>query len=43
VDPRGAVVAQAGTAEEVLIVEIDPDAAATWRDQFPVLFDIRLA
>ena len=43
VDPRGAVVAQAGTAEEVLIVEIDPDAAAAWRDQFPVLFDIRLA
>ena len=43
VDPQGRVVAQAGTGEEVLIVDIDPDASAAWREQFPVLADIRLS
>jgi predicted amidohydrolase len=43
VDPKGAVVAQAGSDAEVLIVEVDPDAAPAWREQFPVLFDIRMA
>ena len=43
VDPRGTVVAQAGVAQEVLVVEIDPSAPNEWREQFPVLKDIRLA
>jgi predicted amidohydrolase len=43
VDPQGRVVAQAGTAQEVLIVEIDPGASAEWRAQFPVLADIRIS
>jgi predicted amidohydrolase len=43
VDPKGGVVAQAGSDEQVLIVEVDPGAAADWREQFPVLFDIRMA
>lgn len=42
VDPNGAVVGQAGTVQEVLIVEVDPGASAVWREQFPVLKDIRL-
>jgi predicted amidohydrolase len=42
IDPKGVVVAQAGTEEEVLVVEVDPDASAAWREQFPVLKDIRV-
>jgi predicted amidohydrolase len=42
VDPRGAVVAQAGTSEEVLYADIDPSAARDWRMSFPVLADRRL-
>jgi predicted amidohydrolase len=39
VDPRGTVVAQAGIAEEVLVVEVDVDLPQVWRRQFPVLSD----
>lgn len=42
VDPRGQVVAQAGGGPEVLVVDVDPDAAAQWRRDFPVLSDIRI-
>ena len=42
VDPRGTVVAQAGTAEEILYAEIDPAAPREWRQAFPVLADRRL-
>ncbi|MDI1290355.1 MAG: carbon-nitrogen family hydrolase, partial [bacterium] len=42
VDPQGAVVAQAGTEQEVLIVDVDPESSSSWREQFPVLKDIRL-
>ena len=42
VDPQGAVVAQAGTEQEVLIVAVEPETSASWREQFPVLKDIRL-
>lgn len=43
VDPKGTVVAQAGKGEEFLVVEIDPDESARWREQFPALKDIRVA
>ncbi|AXI78568.1 carbon-nitrogen family hydrolase [Peterkaempfera bronchialis] len=39
VDPWGEVVAEAGTGEEVLTVEIDPAAVAKARADFPVLRD----
>jgi predicted amidohydrolase len=39
VDPRGAVVAEAGTGEEVLRAEVDPSLSAQWRRSFPVLAD----
>lgn len=39
VDPWGRVVAEAGTEEEVLIVDIDPDEVARTRTEFPVLAD----
>ena len=39
VDPRGTVVAQAGLAEEILIVDVDVDLSRNWRLQFPVLAD----
>lgn len=42
IDPRGVVIAQAGEAEEVLLVEVDPDEAVRWREQFPALRDIRV-
>ena len=42
VSPTGEVVAQAGEEPEVLVVEVDPDAATRWRAQFPVLEDIRI-
>ena len=42
VDPKGAVVAQAGTGEEVLVVEVDPTASVAWREQFPVLKDVKV-
>lgn len=40
--PTGEVVAEAGTDQEVLSVEIDPAAVATARESFPVLRDRRL-
>jgi predicted amidohydrolase len=42
VDPWGAVVAEAGTDEEVLSVEIDLESVAKIRETFPVLADRRL-
>jgi predicted amidohydrolase len=43
VDPRGVVLVKADATEEFIIVEVDPEAATAWREQFPVLFDIRMA
>lgn len=42
VDPWGVVVAEAGTDEEVLSVEIDVDSVPKVRETFPVLADRRL-
>lgn len=42
IDPTGAVLAEAGTEEEVLSVTIDPSQVATVREKFPVLDDRRL-
>jgi predicted amidohydrolase len=42
IDPQGEVLAEAGTGEEVLSVEIDPDRVAAWRGAFPALEDRRL-
>ncbi len=42
VSASGEALAMAGTAEEVLSVDIDLDAVTTWREQFPVLRDRRL-
>jgi predicted amidohydrolase len=42
VDPRGAVVAEAGVGEEILVADVDPAAAREWRRSFPVLADRRL-
>ena len=42
VSPTGEVVARAGDGADVVIVEIDPDEAPRWREQFPALEDIRL-
>lgn len=39
VDPRGTVVAEAGSAEEILYADVDPEVARTWRRSFPVLAD----
>ena len=41
VDPWGVVLAEAGSEEEVLVVDIDPSLVATTREQFPVLKDRR--
>ncbi|WP_093799979.1 carbon-nitrogen family hydrolase [Streptomyces sp. Wb2n-11] len=42
VDPWGEVLAEAGPAEEVLTVDLDPAGVAKTRDQFPALKDRRL-
>jgi predicted amidohydrolase len=42
VDPRGSVVAQAGSTAEVLFVDVDPEESGRWREEFPVLEDIRI-
>lgn len=42
IDPRGEVLAEAGTGQEVLSVTIDPAAVAEVRESFPVLADRRL-
>lgn len=42
IDPKGVVVGQAGSEQEILIVEVDPEAGNEWREQFPVLKDVRL-
>ncbi len=42
VDATGAVLAEAGNGEEVLVVDVDLDAVAAWRESFPVLADRRL-
>lgn len=39
VDPRGTVVAEAGSAEEILYADVDPEVVRTWRRSFPVLAD----
>ncbi|WP_455358495.1 carbon-nitrogen family hydrolase [Streptomyces sp. SYSU K21746] len=39
VDPWGTVLAEAGTAEEVLTVDLDPAKVTTTREQFPALKD----
>jgi predicted amidohydrolase len=41
VDPQGNVVAEAGAEETVLCADIEPGAAAQWREDFPVLGDRR--
>lgn len=42
IDPWGTVLAEAGTGEEILSVQIDPGAVAQAREKFPVLADRRL-
>jgi len=42
VDPRGAVVAEAGVDEEILYADVDVDLVREWRRAFPVLVDRRL-
>ena len=42
VSATGEALAMAGTAEQVLSVEVDMSAVTTWREQFPVLRDRRL-
>ncbi|MGX1882283.1 carbon-nitrogen family hydrolase [Streptomyces sp. NPDC055287] len=42
VDPWGEVLAEAGAAEEVLVVDLDPAKVTTTREQFPALKDRRL-
>ncbi|MEU1122014.1 carbon-nitrogen family hydrolase [Streptomyces sp. NPDC005899] len=42
VDPWGEVLAEAGSAEEVLTVEFDPAKVSATREQFPALKDRRL-
>jgi predicted amidohydrolase len=39
VDPKGEVVAEAGSSEEVLYADVDPKAVDIWRRAFPILRD----
>jgi len=42
VDPRGEVLAEAGSGEEVIAAALDLDVVTNWRRDFPVLPDRRL-
>jgi predicted amidohydrolase len=42
VSATGEVLAEAGDGEEVLVVDLDPEAITGWRQSFPVLADRRL-
>jgi predicted amidohydrolase len=42
IDATGAVLAEAGEEEQVLVVDVDPAATTRWRADFPVLTDRRL-
>ncbi len=42
VDATGAVLAEAGDGEEVLVVDLDLAATGDWREKFPVLADRRM-
>ncbi len=42
VSPTGEVLADGGTDEQVVIVDVDPDLSARWRAEFPALADIRI-
>lgn len=42
IDPRGSVLAMAGSQPEILRTRIDPSESQRWRAAFPVLDDIRL-
>ncbi len=42
VDATGAVLAEAGDGEEVLVADVDLAAVDAWRERFPVLADRRL-
>jgi predicted amidohydrolase len=42
VSASGEVLAEAGDGEETLVVDLDTDAIAAWREAFPVLADRRL-
>ena len=39
VDPHGAIVADAGGAEKILVANVDAEAARAWRAEFPALRD----
>ncbi len=41
VDPRGRILAEAGTQEGIIRVEINPEAVRAYRQEFPALKDIR--
>lgn len=41
-DPQGEVIAEAGTGEEILSAEIDPQRVSAWRAAFPALDDRRI-
>ncbi len=43
IDPQGEVLAEAGAAEEVLSVGIDPARVSAWRGAFPALEDRRMS
>jgi predicted amidohydrolase len=43
VGPTGDVIAEGGTGEEILTVEIDPGAVRAWREKFPAWRDLKLA
>ena len=40
-DPHGKIVTSAGKQESILAVRLDPELPARWRNEFPVLKDIR--
>lgn len=42
IDPHGAILADAGKEESLIVADVDPAKVLTWRKEFPILQDTRI-
>jgi omega-amidase len=42
IDPRGAIIADAGKEEQLIVADVDPAKVLSWRKEFPILHDTRI-
>lgn len=42
IDPHGAIIADAGKEEQLIVADVDPAKVLSWRKEFPILQDTRI-